>query len=92
MICFFLNKNKNTYAIRNRVAINDEKLSLKKKTGERESQEGQNTALCCVISKYKSANQSKVAVFFFAATSFTGRRYDGDGILTDERVDWNESS
>lgn len=28
----------------------------------------------------------------FAATSFTGRRYDGDGILTDERVDWNESS
>lgn len=66
-------------------------MSFQKKTGERESQEDRTQHCVCVISKYKSANQSKVAVFF-AATSFTGRRYDGDGILTDERVDWNESS
>lgn len=33
----------------------------------------------------------KVALFC-CHISFTGRRNDGDGILTDEGVDWNESS
>lgn len=66
-------------------------MSFKKKNRRKSLKKTEHSTVFVWLASTSRPTNPK-SLFFFAATSFTGRRYDGDGILTDERVDWNESS